>query len=496
MPATIARDKTKKETVSLIGLLKMFDMGQLRDDHPEQRHPSRWNAAIRDGFIATLIKGEDVDSIKICEQVRRERGCVDLWLIDGLQRLSNARMFKEGAFKIGKSIELPFVLYQSARKDDKGNFVKDEEGSIVYDTIEYDLRGKSYNDLPEELKNKFNEYNIDMVKHIDCTDEEVGYHIRRYNAKVNMNGNEKAMTYLDTKAGKVRDVASHAFFRDCTSYKEGDRTNGTIERSVMETLMFTFFENNWTKIAKDQGRYLNENCTDKEFNELNGLLNELENVLEDRHCKLFNSKNTLVFVKLFKEFKKLGLDNKLFDEFLSEFENNLCKLDVVLPEKQKLSKIETVEECSFIKLDGAKSSKDKGYLAAKMAILTYLMNEYFEVKSDDANENCKEDMEIVGQNEFDFVKTTVNPDVTDEDIDFYNDMLDELTLNVDNNSKLLNEENKNSLIGIIAYSIKKDLDLDNWFVDYFKRNKLYKRNQVDNYFFMVDDLNRYMKGVA
>ena len=188
----MGRDKTKKDTYMCATLLNMFSRKELRKNHPQQRKADKWKSDARDGFIATAIKHEDVDSIKICEQL--VDGKVILWLIDGLQRLTVLEKYKKGIFKLGKNVELPIVYYQRPGK------TIDEYGAPVMEDVEFDLREKGYGDLPMELKEKFDNYQIDVVKHLDCTDEEIGYHIRRYNRQTSMNHNENSITYMDAIA--------------------------------------------------------------------------------------------------------------------------------------------------------------------------------------------------------------------------------------------------------------------------------------------------------
>ena len=57
-------------------------------------------------------------------------------------------------------------------------------------------------------------------------------------------------------------------------------------------------------------------------------------------------------------------------------------------------------------------------------------------------------------------------------------MLDDLTLNVDNNSILMEKENRPSLIAIVAFATAKDIDLDTWIVEYFKKTHLYLPDQA------------------
>ena len=73
----------------------------------------------------------------------------------------------------------------------------DHEGKREYEYIEYDLRGKMYKDLPDELKECFDSYAFDVVKQLNCTDEEVAYHMRRYNRQKSLNVAQNAITYSD-----------------------------------------------------------------------------------------------------------------------------------------------------------------------------------------------------------------------------------------------------------------------------------------------------------
>lgn len=102
----------------------------------------------------------------------------------------------------------------------------------------------------------FDNYNVLVVKHLDCTDDEIGYHIRRYNRQVNMNGNQKAITYINTVAGDIKKVAAHRFFKDCMSFKGKDRINGTSERIVIESLMFLNHFDSWKKMLKGKECFL------------------------------------------------------------------------------------------------------------------------------------------------------------------------------------------------------------------------------------------------
>ena len=63
-------------------------------------------------------------------------------------------------------------------------------------------------------------------------------------------------------------------------------------------------------------------------------------------------------------------------------------------------------------------------------------------------------------------------------------------------SKLLDTTNRLSLLAMVAYSYKNDVDLDNWLEEYAANNNTYYMDQRKNYSHMVDDFKQYQKRIA
>ena len=61
----------------------------------------------------------------------------------------------------------------------------------------------------------------------------------------------------------------------------------------------------------------------------------------------------------------------------------------------------------------------------------------------------------------------------------------------DNNTLLLDKENRKSLLAMVAYSYQNDVSLDDWFVDFFKRNDSYLFDQKQNYESMKKDFEEF-----
>lgn len=354
----LVRDKRVKDAYMNSTLQNMFERGELRKDHPLQRKPDQWNKNDKDGLIVTVIRQEDVDSIKLCEQLGT--GGVVLWVIDGLQRLTVLNSYKNGAFKIGNQVEMPVVSFQRVRKDGKGRLRKDEYGSYVYETITYDLRGKSYRDLPVELKERFDNYKIDVVKHLDCTDEEIGYHIRRYNKQKSMNASQNAVTYMDNIAGEVKKISMNSrFLKDYGTYSAKERSNGTMERIVMESVMCMFHLDQWRKQSKKMGAFLNEKSSKEEFEKLEKNLCRLEKICTEELNMVFTSKDSFIWFTLFDRFTVLGIEDKKFARFLAAFKAGLYR--------------EKINGEAFYEIGRNGSTKDKAVIVKKLAYLETLM---------------------------------------------------------------------------------------------------------------------------
>lgn len=464
----LVRDKRVKDAYMNSTIQNMFDRGELRKDHPLQRKPGRWNKSDKDGLIASVIKGEDIDSIKVCEQLTSQG--VILWVIDGLQRLTTLNSYRNEVFKLGKNVEMPMISYQAVRTDGEGNVMKDAQDNYIYETVEYDLRGKGYHDLPVRLKEKFDNYKIDVVKHLDCTNEEIGYHIRRYNRQKSMNVSENAVTYMDNIAKDVKKISvSNRFFKDCGNYTEVERNNGTINRIIMESVMCMFHLDQWKKQSKVMGSFLNINSSPQEFALFDKNITRLEKIYSDAFQEIFTSKDSFIWFTLFHKFTALGLKDIRFAEFLLEFKTNLSN--------------KTVNGELFYEIDKGGSTKDKAIIVRKLNLLEYLMLDFLDVRKENA-----EEIDLMK-----FVRDHVNPNITKEDLEIYNDIFSDLTVNVDNHSRLLDIRNRPSFIALICDACNQDIDLDDWILDFFRRNETFIQNQTENYFSMKSDLEKYLK---
>lgn len=462
--------KIRKQTLPLGSYLEKIREEDIREDQDVQRLSGQFDNAMINELIVTVLTDDYIPPIILGEEELGD-GVVQQYIVDGLQRSSSLSKFKYCNYKITSSIENSIIEYQR-KKMDNGKICRNNDGSVIWERAEFDIKNKTYEDLPKELKKNFNDYQIEVVIHQNCTMKMISKLVRRYNNHKAMNASQRAFTYVDEFARKIRTITEHDFFKECENFSEKDKKNGVYERVVCESVMAMFHMDNWQKQGKKMGGYLNEHSCNEEFETLHEVLNRMNSVLAEWYDDIFTGKNAFIWFALFHRFTKYGVDDSKFADFINFFRNELHS-----------KALDKYDGESFDVLDEKRNTKDKKLIIRKLNMLEDLLLDYLSIQK--ATVGKEIDM-------LEFVHENLNPNVTEDDIDFYCDVLDGLTLNVNNNSLLMSEQNRPSLVCIVAYSFEKDIDLDDWIVDYFGKNSTYIRNQKENYIHMINDVTRYI----
>ena len=436
---------------------KNVSEGYITNDADTQRNPA-WKPIV-DGLAVTILTDDYISPIILAEE---DSGQVHI--VDGGSRTAAFQMIRFGNHKIKSSVENPIIPYKK--------LVKDDNGKTKFEDAEFDIRNKTFEQFPKELQKKFDEYQIETVIHEHCDKEKIATYMVRYNTRKNFTANQKQFLYVPKFAEQIRDITKRNFFINNCDIMDGDKENGILERIVTETVMITNYMDKWNKNGKKLATYINDNATEEQFEKLNNNISRLENIVTDNTKSLFNVKDSFIWFTVFERFAKLGLDDNKFAEFLEAFVNGIRS-------KQVDGKL-------FDKADETGSTKDKSVILSKLHILETLMYEFLHIN--------KEDLQEI--NLIEFVQENVNTEITEEDIEQYKDVLDDLTLNVDNSSRLMDRQNIPSLITIVAYSFKQDIDLDDWIVRYFNENDNYILNQKENYLHMKENLDKFVKGMV
>lgn len=465
-------EKSKQKQYSIASIIKKMENNTILFNHPTQRESEQWSPKMKGNLISDILQNNPIPALVFAEQIID--GNVIIWDLDGKQRCTNVFSFINNEFKVSKNVRRWNIAYQVNVLDCNGEVIRTENGLPKKEQKICDIRGKKYSDLPEELQEVFNDYTFEVTQYLNCSDEDISYHISRYNEGRAMTPAQKGIASLGTDyASLVKSISAMPFFKDKGGYKVSEFRNGTIDRIVIESVMAANFLNDWKKGQEEMCVYIRENATSGQFENFEEMVERLEKVVTEDISEMFNAKDSFLWFGLFARFVKTGFADQKFIEFMAEFKRSLH------------SKKINGESFDHL-MDKAKSTKDKGIIVRKLNLLETLMLDY--LCANRKEESLNEESSIV-----DFVRENVDSKVTKEDIDLYEDVLKGLSRKRKKGTRLLERKNRPSLIGIIAYSFERDVDLDDWIVDFFQRNCDYVKDQRENYLYMKDDLEDYLK---
>ena len=447
--------RPRKQVYTMEQYTKNVSEGYITNDADTQRNPA-WKPIV-DGLSVTILTDDYISPIILAEEDSGQ-----IHIVDGGSRTAAFQMIRFGNYKIKSSVENPIIPYKK--------LVKDENGKIKFEDAEFDIRNKTFDQFPKELQKKFDEYQIETVIHEHCNKEKIATYMIRYNTRKNFTANQKQFLYVPKFAEQIRDITKRSFFVNNCDIKDSEKENGILERTVTESVMITNYKDNWNKNGKKIATYINDNASEEQFEKLNNNIARLENIVTDDTKSLFNAKDSFIWFAFFEKFTELGFDDNKFAEFLKAFVNGLRN--------------RSVDGKLFDKVDEVGSTKDKSVILFKLHILETLMYEFLNIKKEDLKE-----IDVL-----EFVKENVNSEINNDDIELYNDCLDSMTIELDQNNRLLNKQNKPSLLAVVAYACNEDKDyyMEEWFEKFANNHNTYIVNQKENFEMMKDSFENYL----
>ena len=475
----------RMDKYSMYSLLQDKKNGDVNCNYILQREPFQWTTEEANRYFCRILSNLPIPEIILCEQ--KKKGLTISHLIDGLQRLSYAEAFKENRIKIGSAgAERHLIQYRDYVLDDNGNRVLDEDGLPEYEMKIFDVIGKYYKDLPDELKKRFNNFNINVTKFFDCTDEQIADHIRDYNNHASMNKEQGGFLNVSAQtAGYIKNISQkNTFFKNCGKFTDNNVIKGKLERVVAESIMLMFFRDSWKAKLDTIYKYVDENATEQQFLKLNSHFNRLELALgeDNKDLKLLLTPTTMpMWIAVFDKFTTYNMDDSNFVDFLNAYNTEL-----------KDKEIDGVSMADF----KDQQTKKKATITGKIDLLVKLMNEFLhiditetsstEVENNNTEENEQDNPE---ETTLSFVQENANPNVTDEDISLYTDMVEDC-VKIDDP---VYKECGMALVALMAYACQndKDQDFERWIENYRNKSE-FSPSQKVNYTYMKRSFDNFV----
>lgn len=527
--ATCTSEKTKMIALSVSSMCLQLDARSILDNHPLQRASGQWSKIMQSNLVSDILQGNAIPPLLLAEQYIH--GVAYKWLLDGKQRLvGTIYAYLNDGFKISRNVERSIIGYQSNEKDEEGNIVCDGYGIPKKVNREFDIRNKKFSQLPEELQERFKNYNLQVTLNLNCTKEQIEYDIRRYNQSKPMSVAQKGITYLGEDFSKiVKTLSNKPFFKEKGKYSTSEFYNGKLDRTIIESIMAINFLDKWNKSNDANCSYLKENAKVKQFDSLEEIIDRLYDVITEEVDELFDSKNSFVWFTLFDRFTKTrvgrtGTEDEKFVEFLAAYKEELHNREV--------------DGVTTEDIDYSAGTKGRAAVKQKLAHIEKLMNEFLGVEISEGADSFETNEEIdkyienfcsvslmenAVSGDLDKVRAAVRSlmftkgitNLSDEaiqnfisekkysaedisDLELYSSVLSDWSVEVDNNSRIFDVENIPALIRIVAKSYEMEVDEDiaiEWFkglVENYGTNVKFSGVNSEDYSMMLNSLNNYL----
>lgn len=155
------------------------------DTNPDFQRPAVWGVAQKQLLIDTILRGYDIPKL----YWRKMSSTPDKYeVVDGQQRLRTIFEFHEGKFGISKDAE-------------------DIDG--------FKISKKKYEELPEDLRLRFDTYNLDVIILTATDDDEVREMFLRLQNGTSLKAQEKRNAMPGRMRDFIKGLVEHPFFNSC-----------------------------------------------------------------------------------------------------------------------------------------------------------------------------------------------------------------------------------------------------------------------------------------
>lgn len=465
--------------------MEATNVGQYIDD--VQNETINSNQAVQRDFvwsiemINNLIYSAVSQKVFIPNLILAEENKGDItttYIVDGNQRTEALRRFRYDNYKVSATIRNPIVTYNRKKHDENNKIVRDENGEVVWETAEFDMRKKTYDDLPMELQRQFNKCPLMATIYQDCTTDETSDLVNLYNNHVGMNVSQKSLTYVGKYANEIKRIKdNNKFLMNGTALTENEKHKGNWERVIAESVMGVFHFEEWKKDPKKMCAYLNDNSNINEFLKIEEYFNRLESYSDKlttpKIMELFVAKDMAVWMMVFDKFTKFNRPDGDFGKFLNAFEQ--------FREKK-------INGTTWNELDADKHTKDKSVIEHKVNHIVILIKEYLHINAEESVEDNTEESILS------FVQENADSEVTNEDVEEYTDLVDYCFNH--NQIKIdipLYQKCQMALIALMAYACKhnKEDDFEKW-IQKYKNQTNFSPSQKINFTYMKNSFNKML----
>lgn len=487
--------RVREENIPLINYISEVKDGDVSDNQDVQRYFCSDKSFVN-GIGVTILTGDYLSPLILAE-VPLNEDIVQKYIVDGLQRTTALMQIRYGNYKFTGTIEDNEIEYQEKQVDENGKFLRDNDGNFVWEKKIFDIKNKTYDDFPKELKKRFDNYQLRIATYQNCDMKKVSKLVRKLNVQRGMNTSQRALTWIPTYARKIKNIADEGFFKNSIEYSDTARKNGEYMQSVCRSIMNIFHLDSYKRGAKEVCDYLEDNSNIEEFNIVQEYFQRIEAACKDTCKDILVKKDIPVWLTVFSKFTKSGLPDSKFADFIHELSENLHNIDV--------------NGVSYDSLNKESGTTDKKLVVSKINTYTALMNKFLHINEEEAEKEDKNTnsengdlenpiksrvLEDENDNEtvLSFVQENVDSNATNDDIEAYTDLVDYCF----NHGQIkidapIYQKCQTALIALMTYACQGENEdkFEEWVKKYQNQTK-FSPSQKTNYIFMKNSFDKYI----
>lgn len=290
-------------------LRNWYDKGTLTFDNPIQRSGSQWSLLQKSLLIHSILSGYPIPNCYFLKG-RNANNEIVYDCLDAKQRITSIFDFIDDSYALHSATES--VLFS--------------------DGVEYALAGRTFSELPENLKDEILGYRLSIFCLEDCSDEEVEEIFARLNNSTPLSPIQKCRSVMGSDLARwTKMLCTSEFFQQSTCMSLAQvRREADLETLLQGMLLLDSRQgeyDDWKAISTAEitkyCKYLRENCDSNKRSEIEEVITYLSMAFPKQHKFLKKSNVPMVIV-----LAKLASDNDIkaedFKTFIDSFSSCVC----------------------------------------------------------------------------------------------------------------------------------------------------------------------------
>lgn len=286
-------------------LAKWYEKGTLKFDLPIQRASGQWNLLQKSLLVHSILADYPIPALYLVKYKDNE---TTYQALDGKQRCTSIFEFIHGEFALHASTP-----------------------DVTVEGTEYELANKSFEELPEDLKDLIQGFRFTIYALENATDEEIEEAFARLNASVPLTLIQKARTEMGTELARwTREMTQMPFFQHAVPL--------TLAQARRESELEILLQSMLLMDAKDEGyeykaismREVMKYCrdirgvyTDERQKVIQCVVEYLSDAFTEKHKFLKKTNVPMVFIMA-----DLAMQNNVapsdFKTFIDNFGSSVC----------------------------------------------------------------------------------------------------------------------------------------------------------------------------